>query len=352
MLELLGGAGEKLAWVTIYGVTGILSLYWLGLGVMVRGLRRREGEKKAYPPVSILVATHRPGEGKRFLEGMRGLRYEAPWEVVIVLDRLSAEAHQEVDEVVGEVAFPVQVVRVQETAPGWSPKKYALAMGLKRVHYEWVVVLDADVEVSETYLGRLVGGVEEGVDAVVGLGWLRGSGVAAWEAALIQIESVGRAAWGHAYMATGRGWAVRKGYLLTGLYLWREVISGDDDLTLQLVPRGRVRASGAATMSKAPVDWWAHLRRKQRHLQTSRQYGLGLLVSLGIGVVGYVGLWVVTMWRGESWATPLLVWGARSMAVWISGAPVGWWSWVWDPVVSILQLVYPLLGLRRVRRWS
>ncbi len=351
MPELLGGAGEKLAWIAIYGVAGILSLYWVALGMVVRGLQRREGERKVYPPVSILVATHRPGEGKRFLEGLRGLRYEAPWEVVMVVDRLSSEALEEIDRVVRRVDFPVQVVQVQETAPGWSPKKYALVMGLERVRYEWVVVLDADVEVNQTYLERLMGGLGEGVEAVVGLGWLRGSGVAAWEAALIQIESVGRAAWRHAYMATGRGWAVRKGYLLTGLYLWREVLSGDDDLTLQLVPRGRVRASGAATMSKAPVDWWAHLRRKQRHLQTSRHYGLGLLVSLGIGVVGYVGLWLAAMWRGESWAALLLVWGARSMAVWMSGAPVRWWSWIWDPLVGLLQVVYPLLGLRRVQRW-
>jgi cellulose synthase/poly-beta-1,6-N-acetylglucosamine synthase-like glycosyltransferase len=221
MRELLGLAGDKLAWIAIYAVAGILALYWVGLGVTVWRLRRREREKKAYPPVSILVATHRPGEGKRFLEGLRTLRYAAPWEVVMVLDRLPPGARREIDEVGKRVAFPVQLVAVQETAPGWSPKKYALAKGLERVRYEWVVVLDADVEVSQTYLGSLMGEVAEGVDAVVGLGWLRGSGVAAWEAALIQIESVGRAAWGRAYMATGRGWAVRKGYLLTGLYLWR-----------------------------------------------------------------------------------------------------------------------------------
>jgi hypothetical protein len=351
MRELLGLAGEKFAWVAIYAVAGILALYWVGLGVTVWRLRRREQEKKAYPPVSILVATHRPGEGKRFLEGLRTLRYAAPWEVVMVLDRLPPGARREIDEVVKRVAFPVQVVAVQETAPGWSPKKYALAKGLERVRYEWVVVLDADVEVSQTYLGSLMGEVAEGVDAVVGLGWLRGSGVAAWEAALIQIESVGRAAWGGAYMATGRGWAVRKGYLLMGLYLWREVLSGDDDLTLQLVPQGRVRATGAETMSEAPAGWCAHLRRKQRHVQTGRHYGLGLIVSLGIGVIGYVGLWVVAAWQGEAWAAPLLVWGARGVAVRISRAPVGWWSWVWDPLVGVMQLGYPLLGLRRVRRW-
>jgi len=351
MLELLGAAEERLAWVAIYGMAAFLALYWLALGVAVRGLRRREAERKVYPPVSILVATHRPGEGKRFLERLRGLRYEASWEVVMVMDRLSSEAFEEIDRVVRRVDFPVQVVRVQETAPGWSPKKYALAMGLERVRYEWVVVLDADVEISPTYLERLMSGVGEGVDAVVGLGWLRGSGVAAWEAALIQIESVGRAAWGLAYMATGRGWAVRKSYLLIGLYFWREVISGDDDLTLQLVPQGRVRASGAATMSEAPAGWWPHLRRKQRHVQTGWHYGVGLLVSLGIGVLGYMGLWAVAIWRGELWAAPLLVWGARSMAAWMSGAPVGWWSWVWDPLAGVLQLVYPLLGIRRVRRW-
>jgi glycosyltransferase involved in cell wall biosynthesis len=256
-----------------------------------------------------LIATHRPGEAQRLLQQMRALRYKAPWEVVVVLDRLPQKARQEIYELIPQLPMPVQIVEVEATPPEWSPKKYALAQGLEKAQYPWVVVLDADVEVGEDYLERLLGEVEEGVDAVVGLGWLRAEskGVelfAAWEAALIQVESVGRAAWGYPYMTTGRGWAVKKSWLKQGLYLWREVVSGDDDLTLQLIPPSNVRASGAATISGAPQSWGAYFRRKRRHLQTARYYKKGVWLSLAVLGVAYLGLW------GIAWGSWTFLGGA------------------------------------------
>ncbi len=355
MQELLEvGPEGKLAWGIIYGLAVGLGMYWVGLGLTLWRLRWRESPCPSYPPVSVLVATHRPGEARRLLEQLNLLQYEASWEVVLVLDRLPEESRVELHETIAQVYIPVRMVEITETAVGWSPKKYALMRGLEIVKYEWIAILDADVEVKTDYLMRLMGGTGEGVEAVVGPGWLMGNGVgglSAWEAALIQVESVGRAAWGWAYMATGRGWALRKNWLKQGLYLWREVISGDDDLTLQLIPRHGIRASGAMTISKAPQSWSAHIRRKRRHLQTGWYYGVGLLFSLGVGMVAYGSLWGFVLLTGDFWGAPLLVWAARVMAVYLSGAPLRWWQPLWDFPLLVLQIIYPLLGLMRIKQW-
>jgi len=340
--------------MAIYGLAGVLGLYWISLGLTVWRLRRRRVRCASFPAVSVLVPTHRPGEAERLLERLDTLQYEAPWEVVLIMDRLPEESRRAVYERLSRMRVAAKGVEISQTAAGWSPKKYALLRGLEVAQYEWVVVLDADVEVDRAYLYQLMEGVAEGVVAVVGLGWLRGEGVgtlAAWEAALIQIESVGRAAWGHAYMSTGRGWAVQKSWLKQGLYLWREVISGDDDLTLQLIPPWRVRASGAETISDAPRSLLAYLRKKQRHLQTGWYYRRGVLLSLGMGIGGYWALWGVALLTGDFWAAPLLVWIARMVAVFLSGAPVKGHSAAWDGILVVLQMVYPLLGLRRVKEW-
>ncbi len=356
MPELLeAGAESRLAWMAIYTLAVGLGMYWVGLGLMVRRLQRRKHPCPSYPPLSVLIPTHRPGEARKLLDQLKKLQYEAPWEAVLIMDRLPEESRNELYAHVARAGIPIQTVEISETAAGWSPKKYALLRGVEVASYEWIVVLDADVQVERAYLSRLMEVVEEGVIAVVGLGWLRGKGVGslgAWEAALIQLESVGRAAWGCAYMATGRGWAVRKSWLKQGLYLWREVISGDDDLTLQLIPTRYVRGSAAATISDAPRSLGAYLRRKQRHLQTGRYYGIGMLLSLGIVAGGYSALWGVALLTGDFWGAPLLVWLARIFAVFLCGAPVGWSGPLWEGVLVVLQTaVYPLLGLVRVKRW-
>lgn len=356
MPELLEAASEaRIAWVAIYALAVGLGIYWVSLGLTVWRLQRRKSPSPSYPPLSVLIPTHRSGEARRLLEQLTMLPYEAPWEVVLIMDRLPEESRNELYAYVARARIRIQTVEISETAAGWSPKKYALLRGVEVASYEWIVVLDADVEVERDYLSRLMEAVEEGVIAVVGLGWLRGRGMGvlgAWEAAIIQLESVGRATWGCAYMSTGRGWAVQKSWLKQGLYLWREVISGDDDLTLQLIPPRYVRGSAAHTISDAPPTLQTYLRRKQRHLQTGRHYRRGTLLSVGFIAGGYSALWAIALLTGDFWEAPLLVWLARTLAVFLCRAPVGWSGPLWEGVLVILQsAVYPLLGLMQVKRW-
>jgi hypothetical protein len=344
------------SWQAIYTLSGLISLYWLSLGLKIRLLSYSKPRTAPLPPVSILSATHTLTGLRDFLQHLSRLSYPAEWEVVLVLNRLSDAEVAEAQKLIDLFSLPLKAVFIPEIPSGWSPKKYALWQGLSVSKYDWIVVLDADVRFSPTYLEKLMYHSGPSAEAVVGLGWLSGqgssaAGFSAWEAALIQVESVGRAAWGFPYMTTGRGWAVKKAWLRLGLYLWRGLLSGDDDLTLQLIPRHKVKASAAATLSDAPQSWAHLLRRKRRHLLTAPQYSWDLLLSLGLPIFVYGLLWGLCIKDMTLWGAVGLVWTARVIAIYLSRPPLPLRTVLWEPVLVSWQWLYPLLAVWKSPNW-
>lgn len=332
-----------------YGISAIVSAYWLALS---RRPPRKSGSSLSdLPPVSVLIPAHDAESALRKLLAMLAQEaYPAPWEVIVALDRCTDGSEGVVEEFIGRL--PLRWIRISETPAGWTPKKYALWRATETARHDWCIVLDADTEIPKAWLSQMMGAAAGSV-AVIGHAWLRGSGslgsrLAAYEAALVQLESVGRARWGFPYMSTGRGWAVRRAWLRGGLFLWREVLSGDDDLTFQLLPKSLIRVAPTYTISAAPPTLLAALRRKWRHLQTARFYSLSLRISLASVPFLQMLLFFTAYWAPMSLLFPPI---AKALALWRVGAPQAWVA-IWaDWLLIALQLLYPLGTWIKRSRW-
>ncbi len=360
MLDWLKGEAAGLAPQAIYAVLAIVALYWLLLGLRWRLYLWKERPKglsgDSYPPVSILIAAHNAASTLRsLLLQLEEQQYPAPWEVIVAADRCTDETEALLHEMQGRL--PLRYVNIKAVPAGWQPKKYALWRASLLARYSWCVCIDADVVLPPGWLIAVMG-VAPGCVAVITPAWLvagRGlwSALAAYESALVQVEAIGRAAWGRPYMATGRGWAVRQAWLRAGLSRWRSELSGDDDLTFQLIPPNPVGLSAAATCSPAPASFWAAFHRKWRHLQTARHFPLSLRLSLalipflqlmgGIGVV----VFAPTAWPAL-WIPPL----AKYLTLRLfqaPGATIALWA---DWFVLVLQTLYPLGAYLPKAHWD
>ncbi|GIV24215.1 MAG: hypothetical protein KatS3mg025_1874 [Bacteroidia bacterium] len=310
----------------------------------------------SYPPVSILIAAHNAARTLRpLLLQLEEQRYPALWEVIVAADRCTDETEALLQEMQGRL--PLRYVAIKAVPTGWQPKKYALWRASALAQYAWCVCIDADVVLSLDWL-RGVMGVASGHVAVIAPAWLVSGGslggrLAAYEAALVQVEAIGRAAWGRPYMATGRGWGVRRAWLRAGLSPWRTELSGDDDLTFQLIPPRQVSLSSAATFSPAPASFREAFHRKWRHLQTARHFSLGLRLSLAcIPLLQAVGGISVVALAPMAWPALLIPPLAKGIALYLfraPGAAVALWA---DWILLLLQALYPLGVYLRKARWS
>lgn len=338
-----------------YGFLALSGAYWVLLALGWRRKRWAKGEER--PPVSVLVPAHNAASTlPALLESLTQQAYPAPWEIWVIADRCSDATEAVVRAWQAKSPCPLQLVQVRETPPGWSGKKYALYRGLQAARHTWCVVVDADVVAPEGWLTDLMA-ASEGKVAVIAPAWIEGgpswaSQLASYEAALVQAEGLGWAAWGAPYLATGRGWAVRKSWLLAGLFAWRGLLSGDDDLTLQLIPPQKVGIARTASRSPAPRSFRAAFLRKWRHLQTAPHYPWTLQLRLGIApalqLAGLVG-WLLAP---QAWPALLLPPTAKLLALTWMHAPIKLQALLYDWPLFFLQGGYPLGALVRKRTWA
>lgn len=256
-------------------------LYWIGLGLRyaLSLSSFASVSPKTIPSVSVLIPARSWREVQPLLAQLQAQTYPTAWEICLAADRWSEEETRMLQM---QSSARLRWIWIREVPARWSAKKYALWCAAALAQYDWCVCLDADVEVAEGFLIQWMEYAAKGV-AILAPAWLKaGYPLAVYEANLVQVEALGRASWGAAYMATGRGWAVRKAWLQTGLFAWKEEISGDDDLTFQLLPDKKVVLSPIATYSSAPPTLHQALLRKWRHLQTAKHYPFLLSVSLAL----------------------------------------------------------------------
>ncbi|MCX7651660.1 MAG: glycosyltransferase [Bacteroidia bacterium] len=323
----------------------ILGLYWLALAI-----GRAYDSNAPAQSVSILIPAHNAERTIPFLlQSLAHQIYEADIEIIVALDRCTDATRAVVESY--RSLLSLKVIEISTVPSFWTPKKYALWRAAQLASHPWCIVIDADVMVQPDWLKGMMKQAHYGKYAVIGYAWLFGNGsifseLAAYEAALVQLESIGRAKWGFPYMSTGRGWAVRRAWLLTGLYAWREVISGDDDLTLQLLPRSSIAVGPVCSWSSAPTTFTTAYLRKWRHLQTARYYGRTLRLSLA--AVPFLQLMLFFLSPYAPWIL-VIVPAAKFIALGLIRAPKAYNALWADWLLVFLQGLYPL-GVMWVRR--
>lgn len=301
------------------------------------------------------MAVRNNAEGlQRLLGQLAQVCYPAPWEVLVAADRCTDSTPQVLREAASQL--PLRWIAISAIPPGWSPKKYALWCLSEQARYEWCVLVDSDSEIPNDWIERLLS-AGAGIAAILAPAWLRsrkgfGALLAAYEGNLVQLEAVGRAAWGWPYMATGRGWAIRRAWLRLGLFLWRGELSGDDDLTLQLLPRRAIELRWVPTYSEAPPTFWAAFRRKWRHLQTAKHYPAPLRLSLALPpAIQLIGA-LSGLLQPMSWPALLLPPLAKALALHKVGTPhplAPLWA---DLPLLAFQTLYPLGAALRKKTWN
>lgn len=367
--------GVPLLWAYFlsYGFSGIAALYWilLGTGVWLFQWRQKKLRLQAssslpeqeasflpssypsFPPLSVLIAAHNAEATlPSLLHALLTQHYPAPYEIVVVADRCTDRTELLLQEIAQRSPVYLQWRTVQTVPEGWSPKKYALLQATEMAQYDWCVLVDADTILPEGWLTELLR-VSTGKNAVVAPAWLLpdrriSSQIASYEAALVQAETVGWAALCRPYMATGRGWAIRKAWLRAGLFRWRRELSGDDDLTFQLLPSSAIALSLSPTYSEAPKNFTQAARRKWRHLQTARQYSWPLRLRLAIAplcqMLGFLAVFCFPFTAGALLLPPL----AKAYALRAAGWRFIGKGLLWDLPLLFLQSLYPLgVWLRR-----
>ncbi|MGB3618450.1 MAG: glycosyltransferase, partial [Catalinimonas sp.] len=260
----------------------------------------------AAPPerVSVIVCAH--NERPRLPRLLAALRAQThpDFEVIVVDDRSDDGTFDWLQRQARGDAR-IRPVRVVNTPPGVSPKKWALTQGVRAAGGKVLLLTDADCcPVGPEWIVRMQSRCRGAHEVVLGLGFYhRAPG---WLNRLIRFETlttavryVTLARWGCPYMGVGRNLAYRPTLFAEhgGLHAHRHVLSGDDDLFVNAVSRpGRVAVCthpAARTLSEPKRTWRGWYRQKRRHMSAGRHYRPRDQWRLSALEATHIGVWVL-----------------------------------------------------------
>ncbi len=128
----------------------------LPLGLDDKLSARTEGWKLARDPkVSVLIPVR--NEAKKIEACIRSvLAQDYSAEEIVVVDDGSTDATPEILERLQREpsAGALRVLRVDQTADGWTGKNWAMQMGARELSGEWILQIDGDVELAPDALRR------------------------------------------------------------------------------------------------------------------------------------------------------------------------------------------------------
>ncbi len=292
-------------------------------------------------PVSLILCAHNELENLRELVPLL-LRqdYPAGFELVLIDDRSQDDTYLYAQQLSQYYPGRFRLVTVAHTPAGFSPKKYALTLGIKTAQYERLLFTDADCRpVSPDWLRLMQRGFAAplphrggaGADMVLGFsGYAEAPGLLnqliRYETLLTGAQYLGLAWAGRPYMGVGRNLAYTKAtfHSTKGFASHIRRLSGDDDLLVQDAVAAGARAAvvadpAAHTLSQPAATWAAWWRQKRRHLSAGGRYRAADRRRLGL-FMGSNGLFYlltpVVLAVGldrENLVSLALIWLARTL---------------------------------------
>ncbi|MVN78461.1 glycosyltransferase [Hymenobacter sp. HMF4947] len=239
-------------------------------------------------PVSIMLCAHNELENLRELIPLL-LRqdYPAGFELVLIDDRSQDDTYLYAQQLAQYYPTRFRLVTVTHTPAGFSPKKYALTLGIKSARHERLLFTDADCRpTGPDWLRLMQRGFSQknGADMVLGFsGYAEQPGLLnqliRYETLLTAAQYLGLAWAGQPYMGVGRNLAYTRATFQStkGFASHIRRLSGDDDLLVQDAVAQGARVAVVAdplaqTLSVPATTWAAWWRQKRRHLSAGSRY--------------------------------------------------------------------------------
>ena len=239
-------------------------------------------------PVSIIVCAHNELDNLRELVPLL-LRqdYPAGFELVLIDDRSRDDTQLFAQQLTQYYPGRFRLVTIGRTPAGFSPKKYALTLGIKAAAHGRLLFTDADCRpLTPNWLRLMQRGFGQGGGAGLVLGFSGFEARPGLLNQLIRYETLVTAnqylslAWaGRPYMGVGRNLAYTRATFMStkGFASHIRRLSGDDDLLVQDAVAAGARAAVVAdlpahTLSQPVGSWGAWWRQKRRHLSAGTRY--------------------------------------------------------------------------------
>jgi cellulose synthase/poly-beta-1,6-N-acetylglucosamine synthase-like glycosyltransferase len=326
----------------------------------------------------VLVCAHNELENlRRLLPLLLQQDYPPGFELILIDDRSGDDTYLYVQQLTQY--YPnVRLVSVDRTPEGLSPKKYALTLGIKTARHEQLLFTDADcIPATNQWISQMQRGFARPADVVLGYsayapepGFL--NKLIRFETLLTGAQYLSFAWRGKPYMGVGRNLAyTRASFRQTkGFASHIRSLGGDDDLFVQDAVRSGLRVTvqaepAAHTISEAATTWGAWWRQKRRHLSAGRSYGLADRLRIG-NFIGANLLFYFTavglLFSQPDWVPLAVLWGVRTVAIWVAYARLGrrlddQLPVAWIPLLDVVYFFYYLalgisLFLYRNLRWK
>jgi cellulose synthase/poly-beta-1,6-N-acetylglucosamine synthase-like glycosyltransferase len=269
-----------------------------------RGRRKVSGtnDSNGALPISIIISAHDEETHLRELIPQILQQDYPAFEVIIVDDRSNDGTF---DLLLDETKrdHRLRMVHVNRTPPHVNSKKYALTLGIKAAHYEWIVVTDADCRPSSNqWLSGMATAFNEETSFVLGYSpYQKKPGFlnlfVRFESLLTAIQYLSFAWLGNPYMGVGRNMAYRRSVFLEskGFNSSLSITGGDDDLLVNQLATQKNTAvviePGAQVLSFPKDTWTAFFNQKIRHLSVGKHYRLSHRLLLGLFTVSWILTW-------------------------------------------------------------
>ena len=228
------------------------------------------------------------------------------FEICLVADRSENETLDLLRDFAGK--YPsIKLIEISETASGYSPKKYAIEMGIRSSAFSLLLFTDADcLPAGKTWIRQMAGKCSTDVDIVLGIGaYERRSGLLnqliQYDTLITAAQFMGMALAGKPYMGLGRNLLYRKSLFVGsgGFAEQAGILAGDDDLFVNRVARaGRVAVClhpGGFTVSVPEARWGNWFRQKFRHFSVGKYYRPADRYRIGFFQLSRSFIWSITI---------------------------------------------------------
>lgn len=358
----------EFSWLLIgSGLVLIQTIFWVLLWIAWRTLKptAENFSPKNETSVSVIICAHNEIKQLPTLISDLLKQQYSNYEIILVDDRSDDGTQEYISSL---KCHKLRYIRIEHTAVGWPPKKWAIQTGISHAKNDWLVFTDADCSVGKNWLNSLLS-VSYNKNIEVVLGYSPYIVDASLINKFIQVETfltatsyLGAAKIGFPYMAVGRNTAYRQ--IFRGTHAqnqFKTTLSGDDDLIINNFAISRKTIPNIDPLSfvfsqpkKTFHEWFT---QKTRHYGASFRYttvSKAILVAfhssfflLLIGLFsGLFPFWLILFRNFVQYFTLKV---SRNKLKHIQPIYV---IWLLEPVLLVIQFLLVLRSLMKKPVWK